>query len=194
MSDADLQPRLVIVRHGETEWSRTGRHTGRTDLPLTDAGRSAAAALRPLLAGRTFALVLTSPRQRARETAALAGFPDAEVCDDLVEWDYGEDEGRTTIDIREERPGWSIWSDGPKDGEPIAHVAVRAERVIDRALGAGGDVLAFAHAHVLRILTARWLAMHPEMGKRFRLATAAPSTLGWEHDYRVIETWSCGAG
>ena len=192
---AEPQPRMVIVRHGETEWSRAGRHTGRTDVPLTDNGWAAAARLRPFLdARRPFALVLTSPLQRARETAALAGFPDAEVTDDLREWNYGEDEGRTTAEIRDERPGWSIWSDGPKDGEPLAHVAVRAERVIDRALVAGGDVLAFAHAHVLRILTARWLALHPELGKRFALATAAPSTLGWEHDYRVIETWSCHAG
>lgn len=188
------QPRMVIVRHGETEWSRAGRHTGLTDVPLTDTGRAAAARLRPYLDGRPFALVLTSPLQRARETAALAGFPDAEVTADLLEWDYGEDEGRTTPAIREERPGWSIWSDGPKDGESIAHVAARAERVIDRALAAGGDVLAFAHAHVLRILAARWLALHPELGKRFALATAAPSTLGWEHDYRVIETWSTHAG
>ena len=187
------QPRLVVVRHGETEWSKAHRHTGRTDVPLTDEGEAAAARLKPVLAGRHFALVLTSPLQRARETAALAGFPDAEPCDDLLEWDYGEDEGRTTAEIREERPGWSVWSDGPKDGEPIAHVAVRAERVIDRALAAGGDTLAFAHAHVLRILTARWLMMHPELGRRFQLATAAPSTLGWEHDYRVIETWSCRA-
>jgi probable phosphoglycerate mutase len=190
----DRQPRLVIVRHGETEWSKAWKHTGRTDLPLTDAGRAAAASLRPMLAGRTFALVLTSPLQRARETAALAGFPDAEPSDDLVEWDYGDDEGRTSVEIREERPGWSIWSDGPKNGETIAQVAVRAERVIDRALGADGDVLAFAHGHVLRILTACWVALPPEAGQRFLLATAAPSTLGWEHDYRVIETWCCHAG
>jgi probable phosphoglycerate mutase len=183
----------VIVRHGETEWSKAHRHTGRTDVPLTDEGVAEAARLKPLLAGRPFALVLTSPLQRARETAALAGFPDAEPCDDLLEWDYGEDEGRTSAEIREERPGWSVWSDGPKDGEPIAHVAVRVERVIDLALAAGGDTLAFAHAHVLRILTARWLALHPVVGQRFQLATAAPSTLGWEHDYRVIESWSCRA-
>jgi probable phosphoglycerate mutase len=185
---------MVVVRHGETEWSKAYKHTGRSDIALTDHGREAAAAVRPILAGRSFALVLTSPLQRARQTAALAGFPDAEVCDDLLEWDYGDDEGRTSAEIREERPGWSIWSDGPKNGEPIAHVAVRAERVIDRALAAGGDTLAFAHGHVLRILTARWLALHPELGKRFLLGTAAPSTLGWEHDYRVIETWSCHAG
>ena len=191
MTTAVVEPRLVIVRHGETEWSQTWRHTGRTDVPLTEEGRAKAAALRPRLAGRAFALVLTSPLQRARETAALAGFPDAEVSDDLLEWDYGDDEGRTSTEIREERPGWSIWSDGPKNGEPLAQVAVRAERVIDRALAANGDVLLFAHGHILRILTARWLALEPEIGKRFLLATAAPSTLGWEHDYRVIESWSC---
>jgi broad specificity phosphatase PhoE len=187
------QPRLVIVRHGETDWSKAHRHTGRTDVPLTDEGVAEAARLKPALAGRPFALVLTSPLRRARETAALAGFPDAELCDDLLEWDYGKDEGRTSAEIREERPGWSVWSDGPKDGEPLAHVAVRVERVIELALAADGDTLAFAHAHVLRILTARWLALHPAVGKRFQLATAAPSTLGWEHDYRVIESWSCRA-
>ena len=163
---------------------------------LTAKARATALAHFTSLAERMgpISLVLTSPLQRARQTAALAGFPDAEVCDDLLEWDYGEDEGRTTAEIRDERPGWSVWSDGPKDGEPLAHVAVRAERVIDRALAAGGDTLAFAHAHILRILTARWLGLHPELGKRFMLSTAAPSTLGWEHDYRVIETWSCHEG
>jgi probable phosphoglycerate mutase len=145
------------------------------------------------LAGRAFVLVLTSPLSRARETAALAGFPDAEPDPNLLEWDYGADEGRTTVDVVEDRPGWSIWSDGPKDGEPIAHVAVRVERVIARALAADGDTLLFAHAHVLRILTARWLGLHPEIAKRLALATASPSVLGWEHDYRVIDEWSCGA-
>jgi len=187
------QPRVVLVRHGETEWSLQYRHTSHTDLPLTEHGRQAAASLRPLLASRQFALVLTSPRQRARETAALAGFSNAEVCDDLQEWDYGDDEGRTTAEIREERPGWSVWTDGPKNGETITHVAARADRVIDRTLRAGGDVLVFAHAHIMRVLTARWLTLEPELGKRFLLRTAAPSRLGWEHDYRVIEEWSCRA-
>ena len=187
----DVQPRMVLVRHGETEWSKLLRHTGRTDLPLTDAGRERATTLAPMLARHHFALVLTSPLQRARETARLAGFPSAEVCEDLLEWDYGDDEGRTSAEIREERPGWSIWSDGPKGGEPIADVSDRGERVIDRALHAAGDVLVFAHAHVLRILTARWLTFEPEAGKRVNLAPASHSRLGWEHDYRVIERWSC---
>jgi broad specificity phosphatase PhoE len=187
------RPRLVIVRHGETEWSRSFRHTGRTDLPLTAEGCARAEALRPVLATRQFALVLTSPLRRARDTAALAGFPDAERCDDLLEWDYGDDEGRTTAEIRQERPGWLIWHDGPKNGETVEEVAARADRVIDRVLRTAGDVLAFAHGHILRILSARWIDADPRLGQRLLLATAAPSTLGWEHDYRVIEEWSCHA-
>jgi broad specificity phosphatase PhoE len=187
------RPRLVIVRHSETEWSRSWRHTGHTDLPLTEEGRARAQALRRRLAGQGFAVVLTSPLQRARLTAELAGFPDAEVCDDLVEWDYGDDEGRTSADIRDERPGWLIWADGPKNGETIDQVAARADRVIERVLRAGGDTLAFAHGHVLRILAARWIDAEPQLGQRLLLATAEPSTLGWEHDYRVIERWSCDA-
>jgi broad specificity phosphatase PhoE len=186
-------PRAVIVRHGETEWSRAWRHTGRTDLPLTEAGRAAAARLKPMLAGWSFALVLTSPLQRARQTAALAGFPDARACDDLLEWDYGDDEGRTSAEIREERPGWLIWTDGPKNGETIDQVAERADRVIERVLHAGGDTLCFAHGHILRILSARWIDSPPQLAQRLLLATAAPSTLGWEHDYRSIERWSCDA-
>ena len=186
-----LRPRLVVVRHGETEWSRSYRHTGRTDVDLTDHGRAKAESLRPALAQFSFALVLTSPLYRARETAALAGFPDAEPCEDLLEWDYGDDEGRTTNEIREERPGWLIWNDGPKNGEAILEVAARAERVIDRVLRTPGDVLAFAHGHVLRILAACWILADPEFAQRLLLATAAPSVLGWEHDYRVIERWSC---
>jgi probable phosphoglycerate mutase len=187
------QHQVVLVRHGETDWSAAGRHTGRTDRPLTDIGRQRARRVKSLLAGRRFALVLTSPLWRARETAALAGFPDAEPDPNLLEWDYGADEGRSTEEICQDRPGWSLWADGPKDGEPIAHVAVRVERVIARALAADGDTLLFAHAHVLRILTTRWLGLHPEIAKRLALATAAPSVLGWEHDYRVIDEWSCGA-
>jgi probable phosphoglycerate mutase len=188
-----IGPRLVVVRHGETEWSRVGRHTSTTDLPLTEGGRRAAIGLRPTLGREKFALVLTSPLRRARDTAALAGFPDAEVSEDLREWDYGDDEGRTSAEIVEDRPGWSVWNAGPKNGEPIEHVAERADRVIDRALLVGGDVLLFAHGHILRILTARWLEMEPEAGKRFFLATGVPCRLGWEHDYRVLEQWNCYA-
>jgi probable phosphoglycerate mutase len=188
------QPRMMLVRHGETEWSKEYRHTGRTDLPLTGDGRKRAERLRPLLGRQQFALVLTSPLSRARETAALAGFPDAVPDEDLLEWDYGEEEGRTTAEIQEDRPGWSIWKDGPRGGETIAHVASRVERVISRAVVAGGDTLVFAHAHVLRILTARWVNLPADVGQRFSLATGSPSLLGWEHDYRVITEWSCHAG
>ena len=186
-------PRVAIVRHGETEWSREWRHTGRTDLPLTAEGRARAEHMRARLVGRQFALVLTSPLQRARVTAELAGFPDAEVCEDLLEWDYGDDEGRTSMEIREERPGWMIWADGPKNGETIDQVATRADRVIARVLHAGGDTLIFAHGHMLRILSARWIDAPPRLGERLNLATAAFSILAWEHDYRVIERWSCDA-
>jgi len=187
-------PRAVIVRHGETEWSRSWRHTGRTDIPLSSEGRARAERLRARLARQQFAVVLTSPLQRARTTAALAGFPDAEVCDDLLEWDYGDDEGRTSTEIREERPGWLIWADGPKNGETIDQVATRADVVIQQILRTGGDTLLFAHGHILRILAARWVDAQPQLGQRLLLATASPSALGWEHDYRVIEQWSCDAG
>ncbi|HEY1281588.1 MAG TPA: histidine phosphatase family protein, partial [Acidimicrobiales bacterium] len=153
-----------------------------------------AESLRSRLAGHEFALVLTSPLQRARTTAALAGFPHAEVCEDLLEWDYGDDEGRTSAEIREERPGWLIWADGPKNGETIDQVAERADRVIQRILHTAGDTLCFAHGHILRILSARWIDSPPQLAQRLLLATAEPSTLGWEHDYRVIERWSCDAG
>jgi probable phosphoglycerate mutase len=188
------RPCVVIVRHGETEWSRAWRHTGRTDVPLTADGRARAESLRRRLAGHQFALVLTSPMQRARVTAELAGFPHADVSEDLLEWDYGDDEGRTTAEIREERPGWLIWADGPKNGETVDQVAERAYRVIQRVLHARGDTLIFAHGHVLRILAACWIDAPPQLAQRLLLATAAPSTLGWEHDYRVIERWSCDAG
>jgi broad specificity phosphatase PhoE len=188
------RPRAALVRHGQTEWSVAWRHTGRTDLPLTAEGRARAESLRSRVAGHQFALVLTSPLQRARTTAALAGFPDAEVCEDLLEWDYGDDEGRTSAEIREERPGWLIWTDGPKNGETIDQVAERADRVIQRILHVAGDTLCFAHGHILRILAARWIDCPPQLAQRLLLATAEPSILGWEHDYRVIERWSCDAG
>src|SRR5437773_7812118 len=156
-----MTPRLFAVRHGETEWSLATRHTGRTDVTLTDVGRERAERLGDALRGRPFALVLTSPLGRARDTAALAGFADAAVDDDLREWDYGDYEGRTTLEIREERPGWFLWDDGVPNGESIDDVAVRADRVIARVRATEGDVLVFAHGHVLRILAARWLDERP---------------------------------
>jgi broad specificity phosphatase PhoE len=186
-------PEVVVVRHGQTEWSVAGRHTGRTDVPLTEDGRREAArlALAPALADRAFALVLTSPRQRARETCALAGFGVvAQVDEDLCEWDYGEYEGRTTVAIREQRPGWSLWTDGVPGGEDVAAVGTRADRVIRRLRAANGDALVFAHAHVLRVLAARWVALPPVDGMHFALEPARPSTLGYEREIAVIREWN----
>ena len=184
-------PRLWIVRHGETTWARLGRHTSRTDVPLTKSGREDAGRIGEALAGARFALVLSSPRRRALDTARLAGFGDrVEVTDDLVEWDYGADEGRTTAEIRAERPGWTIWADGPKDGETARHVGVRVDRVIARVRATEGDALAFAHGHILRALTARWLGRPVRDGRLFELATARLSILGWEREQSTIERWN----
>jgi len=176
-------PELVLVRHGETEWSRSGRHTGRTDLPLTEAGRGEARALAPRLADRRFALVLASPLRRARETARLAGFGDrAEPCDDLRERDYGAYEGRTTAEIREEHPGWNVWTGPLPDGESLEALGERVDRVIARARAAPGDVLLFAHAHSLRVLAARWCELPPVEGRRLLVGTGSLSLLGWERE------------
>src|SRR5438045_4029783 len=175
-----MSSRLFAVRHGETEWSLSMRHTGRTDVPLTDAGRARAREVGSLLAGRKFARVLTSPFARARDTAALAGFPDAEVDDDLREWDYGDYEGLKTVDIRKDRPGWFLWDDGVPNGETIDEVAKRADRAIKRARAADGDVLVFAHGHILRVLAARWLDQAPGFGRHLILSPATLSILGHE--------------
>ncbi|MEU8102871.1 histidine phosphatase family protein [Nonomuraea muscovyensis] len=187
---------MMLLRHGETEWSRTGRHTGRTDVPLTAHGEEQARALAPLVKGVTFDLVLASPAQRARRTAELAGLPDHEVDPDLWEWDYGGYEGVTTPDIRRTRPGWYLWRDGvtPGDeqhpGEAAAQVGARADRVIARAGAVPGRVALVAHGHLLRVLTARWLGLPPEDGRLFRLETGTYSRLGFEHGEPVILTWN----
>jgi broad specificity phosphatase PhoE len=188
---------LIVLRHGQTEWSHTGRHTGRTDAPLTAAGEAAAAALAPVLAARKMRAAFTSPARRAVLTAALAGL-DAEVDPDLQEWDYGGYEGRTTANIRAERPGWYLWRDGviPGDadhpGETIAQVAARADAVLSRVrpLLAEGDVALVSHGHLLRVLTARWLRLGPAAGGLFRLDTGTLSTLGTEHREPVITSWN----
>jgi broad specificity phosphatase PhoE len=185
--------RIVLIRHGQTEWSSTLRHTGRTDIPLTDLGRTEARSAGDLLDQREFALVLVSPLSRARETCELAGYLDqAGVDDDLVEWDYGVAEGRTTAEIRTETPDWLVWGDDTVDAEKLAEVGARADRVIARCLEADGDVALFGHGHALRILTARWCNMDPVDGQRFPLGTATLSELGWEHDYRTIWVWNSG--
>ena len=180
-----------LVRHGETEWARLGRHTGRTDIPLTDRGRDQARALGGRLAGRDFDLVLTSPLSRASETADIAGFNAVARPDpDLLEWDYGALEGRLTADIRVDHPGWTIWRGPWPDGETIDDVAARADRVVTRARAAAGDVLVFAHGHLLRVVAARWLGLAPTAGGLFALGTATVSVLGWERETAVIETWN----
>jgi probable phosphoglycerate mutase len=182
---------LWLLRHGETEWSRSGAHTGKTDIPLTPAGRENAVAMGRRLAGRRFALVLTSPLERARETCRLAGYgAEAQTDPHLVEWDYGDYEGRTTAEIQQEVPGWSLWDWGVPHGETAAQVGARAELVIQRALEAGGDVALFAHGHILRILAARWLGLDADAGRFFALDTASLSTLGYEHSTRVITRWN----
>ncbi|HWG95822.1 MAG TPA: histidine phosphatase family protein [Nitrospira sp.] len=188
---SEQRQELWLIRHGETEWSAAKRHTGRTDIPLTPAGERKATALGRFLAGRRFGLVLCSPLRRASETCRLAGYgPVAEVTDDLLEWDYGVYEGRTTEEIRLEQPEWSIWTASVTKGESIEQVAHRARRVIQRALAVDGDVVLFAHAHILRILTACWLGLPPDAGRWFMLRTASISVLGFERETRVITRWN----
>jgi probable phosphoglycerate mutase len=182
---------VYIVRHGHTEWSLSGQHTSRTDLPLTDAGREQAEMLAEKLAEIEFSLVLCSPLRRAVETCELAGFGDrAELCDDLREWDYGEYEGLTTPQIREQNPSWNLWRDGCPGGESPEQVAGRLDRVIARFQAVDGHGLAFAHGHSLRVLTARWLRMDVAAGARFKLAAAALGVLGHERETEVIDRWS----
>ena len=184
-------PVVMLVRHGETEWSRSGQHTSRTDLPLLDDGRPEAEALGRRLAGHSFALVLSSPLIRARDTAQLAGLgEEVELTDDLRELGYGEYEGRTTADIRVDRPGWDLWTDGAPGGEPLAAAAERVDRVIARAQEAGGDVALFAHGHILRVLGARWLGLPPEAAAGLGLNTASLCRLGFERERRVIWLWN----
>jgi broad specificity phosphatase PhoE len=182
---------VVLVRHGETEWSATGKHTSFTDVPLTESGRHDADLLRARLAGREFALVLSSPRERARLTAELAGFGDlVQVDDNLVEVDYGEYEGLTTPEIRVDQPGWSVWEHGSPGGETVDQVGARADRVIERLLAVDGDVLVFAHGHTLRILGARWLELPARWGGHLLLHTASISELGFERERRAIVLWN----
>ena len=191
MPEAERQ--VWLVRHGETEWSRDGRHTGRTDIPLTDVGRDQARGLGSRLAGHRFALVLTSPRSRAHETAELAGFGEAAVNDpDLAEWDYGALEGRRSAEIVADFPGWAIWTGPWPGGETMEAVSARADRVLSRCLApeVDGDALLFGHGHMLRVLAARWLGLSGHSGGLFALSTATVSVLGWEHERPVIETWN----
>jgi probable phosphoglycerate mutase len=183
--------RIWLVRHGETEWSKSGQHTGRTDIPLTAEGEHQGKALGRHLAGHSFALVVTSPLRRARDTCRLAGLNGAaEVSDDLLEWDYGIYEGRTTAAVRVEQPGWTIWTSPVPKGETVEQVGERARRVVARVDAAAGDVALFAHAHFLRILGACWIGLPAIHGRHFTLGTAAVSVLGYERETRVIQVWN----
>lgn len=193
--EPDTRPQAWLVRHGETEWSKSGQHTGRTDVPLTDSGRAQAGLLRRKLRRRQFALVLSSPMSRAFETARLAGFGDrVEIDPDLHEWDYGQYEGMKTPEIRELVPGWSVWTHPIPGGETADEVAARVDRVIARVRAASGDGLLFAHAHFLRVFAARWLGLPPTEGRLFALGTATVSVMGWERETAVVEHWNEPAG
>jgi len=182
---------IVLVRHGETEWSLSGQHTSRTDLPLTERGRERARALGGQLSGRSFALVLSSPLLRARETCELAGLGGSmELCEDLREWDYGEYEGLTTPQIHEQNPDWVLWRDGCPGGERPTDVGARADRALEQLRSAGGDAVAFAHGHILRVVAARWVAMEPSFGARVALSAGALSVLGFERETEVIRRWN----
>jgi probable phosphoglycerate mutase len=182
---------LVLLRHGETEWSRDMRHTSRTDVRLTAVGRDQALRTGRSLAGQAFSLILVSPRERARETLELMGLSGpVEVDEHLAEWDYGEYEGRSTAEIREERPGWDLWADGAPGGEPIEDLGARADWVIERALAVEGDVAIIAHGHLLRVLGARWIGLPPAGGALLALDTASTSMLGYERERRVIRLWN----
>ncbi len=180
---------MWLVRHGETEWSRDGLHTSTTDLPLTAIGETAAGTLAPRLADTSFDLVLTSPRRRAQRTAELAGFADAEVDEDLVEWSYGDYEGRSTAQIRESVPGWTVWTHPSPGGENADQVSTRLDRVVERARG-HERTLVFAHGHALRVLTARWLDQRGIEGRHYRLDTATISVLGFERETPVLVKWN----
>jgi probable phosphoglycerate mutase len=185
---------LWLIRHGETEWSLSGAHTSRTDIPLTNRGRLRAEALKAFLNGKKFAAVFTSPMQRARETCRIAGYGDVATVDEgLREWNYGIFEGKTTKEIRVDHPNWSVWKDEIVDGEPVEHVGERADDVIARALAAAGEsgtVALFAHAHILRILAARWIGLPATGGSLLALGTGSLSELGFERETHVIKSWN----
>lgn len=188
------RPEIVLVRHGETEWSRTRRHTGQTDVPLTEAGREEARLLASGLDGRAFSRVLSSPLSRALETCRLAGFGDgAEVRPELREWDYGDYEGRTTAEIRVERPGWTVWRDGCPGGEVAADVGARLDPLVGELRAASEDVAVFGHGHALRVLAARWIQLPAVAGERLALGTGALSVLGYERETPVLRLWNAAA-
>jgi broad specificity phosphatase PhoE len=185
-----MADQVWLLRHAETEWSRTGKHTGRTDIALTDAGREVARKLGERLAGEDFAVVLCSPLSRARETAQLAGLECSGLRDDLLEWDYGEYEGLTTPEIRQDRPDWFLWRDGAPGGEMPAHVAARCDRVVAEVRAVEGRVALVAHGHILRALAACWIDAPVDLGGRLHLGTGTVSVLAYEREVAVIGHWN----
>lgn len=194
-SETHCRPQLWLIRHGETDWSANGQHTGRTDVALNDKGRREAAGLRQPLASHRFVRVLASPLQRAAETCRLAGFGDAaEPWDDLMEWDYGDYEGMTTDEVRKHRAGWLIWNEGVPNGETVEQVGQRADRVISALADTNGAVALFGHGHMLRILAARWLGLPPESGRLLTLDSGSISWLGYEHQLPALRRWNVTPG
>ena len=198
MSNSSVEPeqrsqRIVLARHAETEWSITGQHTGRTDIALTDSGRDAAVQLGQRLSGHRFDRVISSPLQRARITAQLAGYDVPEIDDNLLEWDYGDDEGITTAEIRAGRPDWELWTDGALNGESPAEVAARADAAVANAVGiceSGCDAIVFGHGHMLTALAVRWIGLPIEQGRHFRISTGSIGILRWKRENRVIDLWN----
>jgi len=189
-----MESKIWLIRHGETAWSRTGQHTGRTDIPLTDQGRVIAARLASALAGHSFAHVLSSPLQRARATCELAGLGGAvKLRDSLMEWDYGDFEGKTTPEIRATHPSWSLWRDGAPGGESVEAMGRRVDGVVEELRTLEGDVAVFAHGHLLRVLAARWLGLPVDAGRLLALGTASISKLGYERTERVLHLWNSDA-
>ncbi len=184
---------IWLIRHGETEWSRSGQHTGISDIPLTEAGEQAARTLQPLLSRTPFDRVVSSPLQRARRTAILAGADDVEIDADMLEWDYGDYEGLTRVQVREERPDWTVWSAGAPGGESPEQVSSRVDRVIARYRDDGGRILVFAHGHILRCLAVRWIDLAVQAGEHLPLDTASVSVLGFDRGLPVIVRWNCPA-
>ena len=193
MSDAQRTQRIVLARHAETEWSVSGRHTGRTDISLTDAGRAAAVRLGARLAEHRFDHVGSSPLDRAVTTARLAGYPTPAIDDNLLEWDYGEYEGRTTADIRAERPGWELWTDGAPGGESPGAVSARADAAVEQAAGrclSGSDSIVFGHGHMLTAMAVRWIGLPIEAGRLLKISTGSVAILEWKREHRVIDLWN----
>ncbi len=191
MSTEDVANEIWLIRHGQTEWSLSGQHTGVSDIPLTEAGEQAARSLRPVLARTSFDLVLSSPLQRARRTAELAGAHDVRIDDDLLEWDYGDYEGMTRVEVRETRPDWTVWTGGAAGGESPEQVSARVDRMIEKYRALDGRIALFAHGHILRALAARWIEQPVTLGEHLPLDTARVSVLGYDRGTPTLDRWNC---